>query len=389
MRLKLFLIFFPFFISSFAQIIIEEKEISPGVIHKKIINKTDTLLINILSADISNNEYFLFGKKANNKLSARELTSKMAVEFIDSGYNVIVAINADFFESDGNLVSNMISEGEIVKAAENSDSPFNEFANSQFAFTYDNKVLIEQFNFKGILILPAGMKLEIHRINSAADSNSIMLYNSFQGKYTPAEKLNWPMTEIGLNHLGSSGDTLFHLVKSAKKQSGKTAINGHNFILSANHNYADLLNEKISKNDTIKILLRFEPFGKNIRTLVGGWPRLVKDGENTLKFNETIEGIFEKFSSTRHPRSGVGFSEDSSTIFFITVDGRQESSRGMSLLEFADLMISEGVYQGLNLDGGGSTAMFVKNKIVNNPSDLTGERAVSNCLILIRKEKAK
>ena len=58
----------------------------------------------------------------------------------------------------------------------------------------------------------------------------------------------------------------------------------------------------------------------------------------------------------------------------------------MSLAEFAELMIDEGIYQGLNLDGGGSTTMVIKNKVVNSPSDQTGERAVGNCLVLIRND---
>ena len=61
-------------------------------------------------------------------------------------------------------------------------------------------------------------------------------------------------------------------------------------------------------------------------------------------------------------------------------------SLSMSLLEFADLMIDEGIYQGLNLDGGGSTTMIINNKVVNSPSDNTGERAVGNSLVLIREE---
>ena len=55
-------------------------------------------------------------------------------------------------------------------------------------------------------------------------------------------------------------------------------------------------------------------------------------------------------------------------------------------MEFADLMIDEGIYQGLNLDGGGSTTMVVNNKVVNSPSDKTGERKVGNCIVLIRKQ---
>ena len=51
----------------------------------------------------------------------------------------------------------------------------------------------------------------------------------------------------------------------------------------------------------------------------------------------------------------------------------------MTLVEFADLMIKEGIYQGLNLDGGGSTTMVINGKVENSPSDKTGERKVGDC----------
>ena len=71
----------------------------------------------------------------------------------------------------------------------------------------------------------------------------------------------------------------------------------------------------------------------------------------------------------------------------MTVDGRQQSSIGMSLVEFGDLMIGLGCYQALNLDGGGSTTMVVENKIVNSPSDSTGERPVANALLVVKEMK--
>ena len=56
------------------------------------------------------------------------------------------------------------------------------------------------------------------------------------------------------------------------------------------------------------------------------------------------------------------------------MDGRQISSSGMNLYELADLMVQIGVYQGINLDGGGSTTMVIRNEVVNSPSDASGER---------------
>jgi exopolysaccharide biosynthesis protein len=72
-------------------------------------------------------------------------------------------------------------------------------------------------------------------------------------------------------------------------------------------------------------------------------------------------------------------------LYLITVDGRSESSSGMSLAELADLMRSLGVYQGLNLDGGGSTTMVIRGEVVNHPSDSTGERPVGNAILVVRK----
>ncbi len=161
-------------------------------------------------------------------------------------------------------------------------------------------------------------------------------------------------------------------------------INNH-FILSANNKYAHYLEREISVGDNLKLILNLNHRISNIRSLVGGWPRLVKDGVNLIRLNDSIEGVMPRFSKNRHPRTGIGFSKDSSIVFFITVDGRQESSRGMTLEEFADLMIEEGIHHGLNLDGGGSTTMVINNKIVNNPSDKTGERKVGNCLMIIKK----
>lgn len=369
----------------YAQIEIEEQIIDSGVVHKKIINQIDTLSIDILKIDLSKGNYLIRSVKAKNLLNARETTSSMSEILTDSGYNVIAALNADFFEADGEIVNNMIYEGEFVKAVKFTDSPFNEFVNTQFAITVDNKPLMEQFVFSGSMIFPDGTIESISRINSKADSNSITLYNKFQGFETPSASENWIVTETVLTPLFESGDTLFFTVGEKFKQGGSHRIPENGFVISANSKYSYYLERNFSAGDTVKILLRLNPNYPHIRSLTGGWPLLVKNGENVIGLNPDIEGVIPRFSENRHPRTGVGFSQDSTVVYFVTVDGRQRHSRGMSLLEFADLMIQEGVYNGLNLDGGGSTAMIVNNKIVNSPSDFTGERAVGNCLVLIKK----
>jgi hypothetical protein len=74
--------------------------------------------------------------------------------------------------------------------------------------------------------------------------------------------------------------------------------------------------------------------------------------------------------NTREPRTAVGVSEDGKKVILVTVDGRRATSHGGTLYEVAELLIELGAYRGLNLDGGGSTTMYVASEggVVNRPS---------------------
>lgn len=384
MKLQLTILSILIIASAYPQTTTSQEIIYDGVVHKKIISTIDTLSIDILEIDFTKNNFELRAVKVNNLLNDKATTSEMVSVLTDSGYNIIAGINADFFEAEGELINNMISNGRFVKAVKFTDSPFNDFVNTQFAVTDDKRILMEQFVFSGQLILADGVSESINRINSKADSNSITLYNSFQGEFTPPSPEKWYTSETPLNLIKQNLDTLYCVVSDSFYHGGKTKINTK-YILSVNNKFAHYLEREIKLGDTLKIILGFNPICNNINTLVGGWPRLVKDGISLIKSDSTIEGVFTRFSKVKHPRTGIGISKDSTTIYFVTVDGRQESSSGMALEEFAELMIEQGIYQGLNFDGGGSTTMVINNKVVNNPSDQTGERKVGNCIMLIKK----
>ena len=133
----------------------------------------------------------------------------------------------------------------------------------------------------------------------------------------------------------------------------------------------------------LKIVPRLTPDRGRLRTVIGGWPRLIVHGRSVAAQADSVEGTFPRFSSTRHPRTAVGFSADSSKLFLVAVDGRRESDSGMTLVELAQLMLDLGVYEGMNFDGGGSTTMVVDGQVVNSPSDKTGERAVGSALLVV------
>lgn len=110
---------------------------------------------------------------------------------------------------------------------------------------------------------------------------------------------------------------------------------------------------------------------------VGGFPLLVKDGSVVAK--KCAEAI-----CGRHPRTGVGVTADG-RLLLITVDGRRRGhSVGMTLTEFAREFERLGATWALNLDGGGSSTMVVRGKVVNRPSDRSGERRVSSAILVLR-----
>ncbi len=91
------------------------------------------------------------------------------------------------------------------------------------------------------------------------------------------------------------------------------------------------------------------------------------------------------FADARHPRTAVGVRADG-RILLVTVDGRQpEKSVGMTIAELTALLIELGAVEAINMDGGGSTTMVIDGKVVNSPSDLTGERPVGDALLVFAR----
>jgi len=102
--------------------------------------------------------------------------------------------------------------------------------------------------------------------------------------------------------------------------------------------------------------------------------------------SELLEFPNLKFVNNRHPRTCIGITDDS--IKFITVDGRSSKAQGMSLPELQEYLKGLGCLNAINLDGGGSTTMWIKKTgVVNFPSDKSGERPVSSAILIIDKQK--
>lgn len=122
------------------------------------------------------------------------------------------------------------------------------------------------------------------------------------------------------------------------------------------------------------------PEWNDVKHIISGGPYLVKNSEIFVDMTEQKLGSI----GGRNPRTAIGYTADNNLIL-VTVDGREEASVGMTLMELANFMKSIGCVSAMNLDGGGSTVMYINGKVVNCPT-FKGGIALSNALTLNKIE---
>lgn len=128
--------------------------------------------------------------------------------------------------------------------------------------------------------------------------------------------------------------------------------------------------------DTVQISTETIPCLTGVQTALGGNPTLVRNG---VAMQWT--GI-----EPRHPRTALGWNKD--YLFMVEVDGRQRGlSVGMTFPELAAYMVKLGCQEAMNLDGGGSSTMWVSGNTMNSPSE-GRERPAANALVVVRKKPA-
>ena len=131
--------------------------------------------------------------------------------------------------------------------------------------------------------------------------------------------------------------------------------------------------------DRVKLDVNTIPEWKNVKHIISGGPYLVKNNEVFVDMTAQKLGAI----GGKNPRSAIGYTADNHLIL-VAVDGREGSSVGLTLIQLANLMKSAGCVNAMNLDGGGSTVMYVNGKVVNNPQ-VKGGIALSNAIVLTKK----
>ena len=117
-----------------------------------------------------------------------------------------------------------------------------------------------------------------------------------------------------------------------------------------------------------------EAMALNAEWAVSFGPVLVVNGEK-------CDGL----SSGLNPRTAIGQRSDGA-ILLLVINGRQVGSMGATYEDVADVMLSFGAVNALNLDGGSSSTMLYEGEYLNISSSLVGERPLPTGIIVLSEE---
>ena len=124
--------------------------------------------------------------------------------------------------------------------------------------------------------------------------------------------------------------------------------------------------------DGVKLLAATEPDLTGVDVALGGRTILLRQG---------AAPDWGPAPQPRHPRTVIGWND--THLFLIVVDGRRKGfSAGMTYAELSQLAAELGCTDALNLDGGGSSTLWLGGRVMNLPSD-GAERPVANALVVV------
>lgn len=363
-KLTVLLILFSIWvIPSYAQISFDTlsvRQINPGVKHIQVRAPSIPWVLDIVEIEIQNSDLFVETVKGEDRLAGYERPSSMAARKSAPGRQVIATINGDFYGG-GIPVNTQVINGEILKKP---------FPRDVFGINDVKEMFIEVPVYGG-MVIKGSDTLGIGNINGPRNENQIAFYNHYFGNSSNTNAFGTELLLRPVDPWVVNGNVRAVIEQKYVNQ-GSSTLTDSTFILSGHGTMSAAL-QNYSVGDTLTVSHNLNPGVENLTQVIGGSEKILKDGENAGNWEE------------RHPRTAIGYNADQTKLYFITVDGRQSSSAGMTLNEMGDFFKTFGIDRAINLDGGGSTVMVVHDEVVSSPSDGSGERAVANAIMLVSK----
>ncbi len=327
--------------------------VADGIKHIKLVRYYSGKPVKINVVEISKNiasDYEVRPVIASNQALNRKTTIRTMAQRTDA----IAAINGGYFKP-----QNGIPLGTLMIDKKIYTGPI---YNRAAIGIFDDGYEASRIEFRG-KITGNNKEIKIDNINQPRILSSyVLVYTRDWGMYAPSSPKDGVQLQVIDNKIiTASANPLFI------PENGYVLVGPKNIL-------KDLFGAS-----TVDIEIKLNPNWENVNHIISGGPFLVKNGGIYIDIAE------EKLLAIggRNPRSAIGYTYNNELIM-VSVDGREGSSIGMTLLELAQFMQSLGCKNAINLDGGSSTVMYVNGNIVNHPP-ITGGIALSNAVVISKK----
>lgn len=283
--------------------------------------------------------------------SSQTLKSRRTITTIAKNNNAVVALNGTYFKPQTGVPLGTL----MIDKKMYTGPIYDRVAMGIF----DDGFEIARVQFNGT-INGSGHTANVNNINQPRTlSTNVIVYTPEWGKtspYAPKYGVNLVVVDDRIE----------------KASANAVAIPENGYVISGpKKQLYPLLQKK-----KVKLAIKTTPEWKDVKHIISGGPYLVKNNEVFVDMTAQKLGAI----GGRNPRSAIGYTADNNFIF-VAVDGREGSSVGMTLMELANFMKSIGCTNAMNLDGGGSTVMYVNGQVVNKPQ-VRGGIPLSNAIIL-------
>lgn len=345
--------------------------ITNGVIHENIERFTTKgwLNINVIRIDITNKDNEIKGMFNESGIPKRDTVSNM----VDKS-GALAGINGDYF----NYAPMPSSMGGLINDGEMISSPIElAYALPSFYINQDNKA--------GVAYLDRDIQLINRRNNSKIYINT---YNKVTSDFLTPTILDskWGKKSIGNRYHKDLIEIVVsnNKVKDIRKGKKSTNIPKNGYVIAGRgrqmRNYS-----KFRVGDKVNIKVQTTPNIESIKFAIGAGSIVLNNGQAT---------VTDIHSQGLHPRTGIGVNKDNTEVILVTVDGRNKKFKGLQQKAFGELLKDLGAYNGVNLDGGGSTTMAVKDdkgksKVVNKPSGGSERKVVNGVGVYTNAKKGE
>lgn len=300
-------------------------------------------------------------------VNGKESTVANANRNSREGNRVVGAINASFFNMSEGYPLFLLAKDNVILNGGAVSNGTDQYMNvpTAFGMTADGRGEIDYFDFD-VTLSHKGTNYAMSGMNRERNINESMIYTpQFYSKTTDTNEYGFeivvdtgaPITE------NKFGQTLTGKVTKITPYGSKDKISipPTGFVVSLQGGDWHNKLSQIALGDELSVNFSIDKQWQDAKFIMASGPYLVKDNKPYIMMSTSSSRAKEIA-----PRTVVATSDNGKKVHFITVDGRQSHSKGMNMVQLANYLVSLGVDQAINLDGGGSTTMGIRNHGSNN-----------------------